>query len=206
MASGKSSRYGKNKLTEMIGGRQVILHTADHLREAGGEREIFLTTAVTRSDEVCRLLKENGISCVLHDKPKKSDTIHIGVSAFDHGPAGFQEPAGFYELEGYLFMPGDQPLVLPETLRGMACRFFERPSVPLRLGYGGTAGSPVIFPYSMREELLSYSGDRGGRDILRRVPCNTYEASYEWELRDVDTPENMEEVRAIYNSVFTKQN
>ena len=35
MASGLSERYGKNKLLEKLGGREVILHTADSLAGAG---------------------------------------------------------------------------------------------------------------------------------------------------------------------------
>ena len=35
MASGMSRRYGKDKLLEVLGDREVVLHTAGHLAEAG---------------------------------------------------------------------------------------------------------------------------------------------------------------------------
>lgn len=49
----------------------------------------------------------------------------------------------------------------------------------------------------MRCDLLAYRGDRGGIEVLRqnRVPCRIIQASFEWELWDVDTPEKMERVR-----------
>ena len=37
MASGLSERYGRNKLLEKLDGREVILHTAGSLKDAGFE-------------------------------------------------------------------------------------------------------------------------------------------------------------------------
>ena len=59
MASGSSVRYGKNKLMEKLDGREIILHTAGNLMEAG-----FGPLAVTRSEEVKELLDREG-SCPL---------------------------------------------------------------------------------------------------------------------------------------------
>ena len=182
MASGLSVRYGKNKLMEKIAGREMILHTTDHLRQAGLE-----PLAVTRSSEVKKLLDQSGIRCILHAKPLKSDAMHIALEQLGPDPAG------------YLFMPADQPLVMPETLQRLVDAFLEDPEWPLRLGFGETPGSPVVFPASLREELLAYRGNRGGSEILRRhgLPCRICQAAYEWELWDVDTPERMEQVRRL---------
>ena len=183
MASGLSSRYGKNKLLEKIGGREVILHTAENLLEAG-----FTPLTVTRSEAVKVLLDREGISCILHDGERKSDTMHVGIRNLASGVAG------------YLFVPGDQPLVLPDSLRKMAERFCSCPDRAVRLGFENTAGSPVLFPAFCREDLLAYTGDRGGLDVLKRkeMPCDVVQAAYAWELWDVDTPEKMERMREIY--------
>ena len=55
MASGLSERYGKNKLLEKLGGREVILHTAGSLAGAG-----FSPVTVTRSTEVKALMDREG--------------------------------------------------------------------------------------------------------------------------------------------------
>ena len=187
MASGLSERYGKNKLLEILGGRELILHTAEKLRKAG-----FHPLAVTRSPEVKTVMERAGFACILHDGPKKSDTMHIGLHNLDP------------DLPGYLFMPGDQPLVRPESLKRMTGQFFCCPGRAVRLGYGDTAGSPVLFPAFCREKLLAYEGERGGLDVLKKeqIPCDIVQAAYEWELWDVDTPEKMEQVRKIYSSRF----
>ena len=176
MASGLSRRYGKNKLLEPLAGRAVLLRTVDSLRGAG-----LAPLVVCRSDAVEELARREGVACVRHDGPKKSDTIHAGLEHLraDH--------------LGYLFMPGDQPLTLPDSLRRLAACFFGEPTRAVRLGFDGAAGSPVIFPATCREALLAYSGDRGGVEVLKqsRVPCEIVPAAYAWELWDVDTPESM---------------
>ena len=180
MASGLSERYGRNKLLEKLGGREVILHTAGNLAEAG-----FSPVTVTRSTEVKALMDREGIACVLHDGPKKSDTIHAGI---EHTTP---------ETAGYLFMPGDQPLVCPESLKKMAEQFLRSPDRAVRLSFEGAPGSPVLFPAFCREKLMAYTGDRGWIEVLKaeRIPCDSVEAEAAWELWDVDTPESMEKVR-----------
>ena len=185
MASGLSERYGRNKLLEKLDGREIILHTAGNLKEAG-----FRPLAVTRNGEILRLLERAGIDCVLHDRPKKSDTIHTGLEQLDP------------DLAGYLFMPGDQPLVRPDSLRRMAKQFSACPERAVRLSFEGMAGSPVLFPAFCREKLMAYTGDRGGIEVLKaeQIPCDLTEAAFAWELWDADTPENMEKIREAYFS------
>lgn len=180
MASGLSERYGRNKLLEKLEGREVILHTVGRLRAAG-----FRPLTVTRSEEVRALLEREGFDCVLHNGPKKSDTIHAGLERLGPG------------MTGYLFMPGDQPLVRPASLKRMREQFLRCPERAVRLGFRGIAGSPVIFPGSCREKLMAYTGERGGLEVLKRegIPCDITEAESEEELWDVDTPEKMEQVR-----------
>ncbi len=189
MASGLSERYGKNKLLEKLDGREVILHTAGNLAAAG-----FRPLVVTRSEKVKELADREGIDCVLHDGPKKSDTIHAGLAHLDP------------DLAGYLFMPGDQPLVKPESLRKMAEQILRRPDRAVRLSFEGTAGSPVLFPVFCREKLMAYTGDRGGMEVLKaeRIPCDSVEAECPWELWDVDTPENLESNRKAYEAEYIK--
>ena len=189
MASGLSERYGKNKLLEMLGGREVILHTAGNLREAG-----FSPLTVTRSPEVKTVMEREGFDCILHEGPKKSDTMHAGLRNLDP------------EMEGYLFMPGDQPLVRPDSLRRMTASFLEHPERAVRLGYHDTAGSPVLFPAFCMEKLLAYEGERGGLAVLKKehIPCDIVQAADAWELWDADTPDKMEEIRQIYENRMKK--
>ena len=186
MASGLSERYGRNKLLEKLDGREILLHTAGSLAAAG-----FSPLIVTRSKAVRDLAERERYRCVLHDGPLKSDTIHAGLA--------YLEP----DRAGYLFIPGDQPLVRPESLQRMAEQFRACPERAIRLGFNGTVGSPVLFPAFCREKLLAYTGDRGGVEVLRteRIPCDPVQAAFEWELWDVDTPENLNRIEKAYDSI-----
>ena len=183
MASGLSERYGKNKLLEKLDGREIILHTAGSLTAAG-----LSPLAVTRNETVRALMDRAGIRCVLHEGPLKSDTIHAGLEALDPDSAG------------YLFMPGDQPLVRPASLQKMVSQFLTSPDMAVRLAFEGTAGSPVLFPAFCREKLLAYAGDRGGLEVLRaeNIPCVSVQADNAWELWDADTPEDLEKIKEVY--------
>ena len=152
MASGLSERYGKNKLLEKLDGREIILHTAGNLAAAG-----LGPLVVTRSSEVKALMDREGICCVLHDGPKKSDTIHAGLEHLDPDKAG------------YLFMPADQPLVRPESLKKMEEQFLRCPERAVRLSFGGTAGSPVLFPAFLRRSRRRWRFPRSARK--EGCPC-----------------------------------
>lgn len=187
MASGLSVRYGRNKLLEKLGGRELVLITADHAKLAG-----FDPVIVTRSREVKDLLDRRGFRCVLHEKPKKSDTMHIGMENMEADAAG------------YCFWPADQPLVLPETAARLGLMYLDAPDEAVRLGYGNTCGSPVIFPLSLRTALLSYQGDRGGIEVLRKEKCScrVMQASHAFELWDADTPDKMEQLKKAYEYLY----
>ena len=182
MASGLSERYGRNKLLEKLDGREIILHTAGNLKEAG-----FRPLAVTRNGEILRLMEREGIDCVLHDGPKKSDTIHAGLSHL--------EP----EAAGYLFMPGDQPLVR------MAEQGKEALDLrPVKIGLAGQAYGAeqmsLIHSLPTEEVTIPLYSLVGEELKAERIPCDLTEAAFAWELWDADTPENMEKIREAYFS------
>ena len=165
------------------------IEAIEQIRSTAG-KQCFVSGISALVTDLKALAEREGIDCVLHDGPKKSDTIHAGLSRL--------EP----DLAGYLFMPGDQPLVRPESLRRMAEQFSDCPEQAVRLGFDGTAGSPVLFPAFCRKKLMAYTGDRGGIEVLKaeRIPCSLTEAAFAWELWDADTPEHMEKIREAYFS------
>ncbi len=83
---------------------------------------------------------------------------------------------------------GDAPLVTSEVVR----MFVEQPP-RARAVYGGRPGHPVVLGPEEIAKLTSLAGDEGARGLLRGGP--EVEVGHLCSGRDVDTPEDLEEVR-----------
>jgi molybdenum cofactor cytidylyltransferase len=83
---------------------------------------------------------------------------------------------------------GDAPLVTPEVIR----LFVDAPPRS-RAVYGGRRGHPVVLGPEEIAALTSLAGDEGARGLLRGGP--ELEVGHLCSGRDIDTPEDLEEVR-----------
>lgn len=83
---------------------------------------------------------------------------------------------------------GDAPLVTPEVI----ARFVDEPP-RTRAAYDGRPGHPVVLGPEELAALSSLTGDRGARDLLRGG--RLVEVGHLCSGRDVDTPDDLEEVR-----------
>jgi CTP:molybdopterin cytidylyltransferase MocA len=83
---------------------------------------------------------------------------------------------------------GDSPLVTSDVI----ARFAGEPGGTRAL-YHGRPGHPVVLGAEQIRGLASLSGDRGARDLLRGA--RTIECGALCSGRDVDTPDDLEEIR-----------
>ncbi|MCP4715438.1 MAG: NTP transferase domain-containing protein, partial [Deltaproteobacteria bacterium] len=58
--------------------------------------------------------------------------------------------------------------------------------------YDERRGNPVLFPKSMRSDLLALTGDSGGRQIMAHMPERVIELAFDDAGAgiDIDTPES----------------
>ena len=171
MAAGKSRRFGGNKLLAQLGGKAVLEHTLDAL-----PMECFRRVTVVTSDpEVTALCRAKGFAAREYPGGPQSASIREGVEAMS-------------DMDGCMFVNGDQPLLRPDSLRKLAAAFSESPDRVIRLACAGTAASPVILPSSAYPALMALEGESGGMAAIRGGDweIRTVEASHESELWDVD--------------------
>jgi len=83
---------------------------------------------------------------------------------------------------------GDAPLVTPEVI----AMFADAPP-RARAVYGGRPGHPVVLGPEEISALATLHGDEGARGLLRGGP--QVEVGHLCSGRDIDTPEDLEEVR-----------
>lgn len=195
MASGEARRFGAQKLLAPVG-----VPAPDDPPGARSLLELTLSRVPTdavdlvvasRWPEVAALCDRLGVRCVEPEGPLQSDTLRAGLAAFADRP-------------GCVFLPGDQPLVEPASIRAVARRLALSPGAIVRLGWQGRPGSPMAFPAELFHALAALEGDVGGSALLARpelaARVELVEATRAEELLDVDIPDALERVRGILES------
>ena len=184
MASGLGKRFGGNKLMADFRGRPMIQMALDATEGLFARRVV-----VTRHEDVAALCREQGIEVVLHDLPHRSDTVRLGLEALG-------------ELDGCMFLPGDQPLLRRETVARLLDCWQESPDSIVRPIHEDTVGSPVIFPAWAFTELRNLPEGKGGGVVIRNHPHDVLGVSVSdpFELADADTPETLELLQCLHHA------
>lgn len=99
------------------------------------------------------------------------------------------------DAEGWMILPADLPLVLPETLRLIAAA----PDVQtvVRPVYQGRQGHPVRFARTCAEALMALGGETGAASVVRRHSLWTVAVGDPGCVSDIDTPEDLARVQQI---------
>ena len=117
----------------------------------GGKPVLEHTMAAVRASGLLWHLEDGG-----HEG--MGDSIAAGVCATQ-------------DASGWLVLPGDLPLVRPETLQAVAAALATHIiAVP---HYKGQRGHPVGFAASCRDALLTLAGSQGAAAVVRAQPPET---------------------------------
>ncbi len=178
MASGLSVRFGKNKLFAEWDGKTFLERILDTTEGIFSRRVV-----VTRSEDAAAVCRKKGVKVIFHSFPNRNDTVRLGT-AYMEG------------MDGVLFCPCDQPLLRKESLLGLLDAFQEGDI--LRLAYGEKTGMPVLFDKAYFTELQSLPEKKGGSYLIGKYGkrVKAVQATEEYELLDVDTPEELENLQA----------
>ena len=178
MASGLGRRFGSNKLMADFHGMPMICRILDATEGIFAQRVV-----VTRSEEVAALCRERGIRTILHNLPHRSDTVRLGLEAMSG-------------IGCCMFATADQPLLRKETVAALALASKNSPHAIWRTGFDGIHGSPVVFPHWSFPELLDLPEGKGGSFVVKKYPehLRTVNVRDMYELKDVDSPEDLEEL------------
>ena len=178
MASGLGKRFGGNKLMADFHGQPMICRILDATEGIFTQRIV-----VTRSEEVAALCRERGIQAVLHSLPHRSDTVRLGLEAMPG-------------IDRCMFATSDQPLLRKETVASLALAAKNDSNAIWRTSCDGVHSSPVVFPGWSFPELLDLPEGKGGGYVVKKYPehLHTVNVRDMYELKDVDSPEDLEEL------------
>ena len=184
LAAGMSVRFGRNKLLCSFAGKPLICRALDAAKKLEAER----FAAVVSDSSVAKLARERGFDVIENDKPEigQAHSVVLGTRAME-------------EMNAVLFLAGDMPLLMGESLRLLVQRFEASGRGIACLEDGTHMGNPAVFAKRYFPELLALSGDRGAKGILRMHADDllTVRCLDENELTDADTPEALEAIRRL---------
>jgi molybdate transport repressor ModE-like protein len=181
LAAGHARRFGSNKMVEPLLGEPVLSRTLGCLPLG---LPIVVASATPEVDAICAA---RGIDVVRPEGPDQGDSVRA--------LATYAQTQGW---DACLFVPGDQPLLERESLQLMLSVGETRPDAVVRLSWRGTPASPALFPASAFKSLQLISGDSGGSAAATEgIDRLSVEATWPWELWDIDTPDDLARARQI---------
>jgi molybdenum cofactor cytidylyltransferase len=91
------------------------------------------------------------------------------------------------DAEGWLVLPGDLPLVRPQTLQAVAAALAGKEVVvPV---FDGTRGHPVAFAATCGAALAALSGPKGAAAVMQAHRVTELPVDDEGVVTDIDTVE-----------------
>lgn len=184
LAAGLSSRYGSNKLLEMVDGKPMFRHLLDILTVMKEEEpHRYELVVVTAYDEIEESVKGLPVKVVRNNNQElgASHSIKLGLEAC--GEIG--------QHDHVMFAVADQPYVQEDELFGFIHMYKRSYKGIGCLSYQGVMGNPVIFQGKFVPELMALTGDVGGKAVAKAHLSEVfqYEADSELSLQDIDTPQ-----------------
>lgn len=160
LAAGTASRMKMQKLLLPLAGQPLLGHVLDAV--AGLAWADCLAVIGEPEAELAALCQAKSIRAVYNDKRQLGQATSIVLATEQLAP----------DLDGIIFLLGDQPLVSRELLTVLTDRFEQADSdkaiiVPC---CQGQQYSPVLFGGYWRAALAALTGDTGGRQIIRVYP------------------------------------
>lgn len=183
LAAGGGTRLGGGKLLLPWKGRPLLAHTLQALIDSGVTSSIIVVLgheAETVRGAIGREFPDHGIAIVTNDawQEGQSTSLRTGMAAL---------PA----VDSVLIALGDQPTLLPETVRLLVEHHVQTKPSATAPTYQGRRGNPVILSQSLFDAAREVQGDKGARGILADLGEKLLLVPVDdpGVVRDIDTPE-----------------
>lgn len=100
------------------------------------------------------------------------------------------------DASGWLVLPGDLPLVLPQTLRTIAAALVDHGCAVAMPVYQGARGHPVGFAPVCQQGLMALAGEQGAASVVRQQAqqgrVQLVDVDDAGTVTDVDTVQDLE--------------
>jgi molybdenum cofactor cytidylyltransferase len=184
LAAGSGSRFGGAKQLAELDGKPLLEHALRAV-EAVPAIDRIVVVLGARADEI-RVGVDFGsaevVVCADWEEGQAA-SLRCGIDAIDGARA-------------VVLLLGDMPRLTPPVIARFADLGGQHGSeARARAVYDGVPGHPVVLGSAYFAALAGLSGDRGARDVLKKIGAYPIECGDLCSPADVDTPEALDELR-----------
>lgn len=186
LAAGGGSRFPGDidKLEQNLGGRCVLSRTLE--AAVASRLPLVVVTVAALVDCARNIVASRDIVLVPPVGSASREPLGFGYSI----AAGVSARA---QAAGWILLPGDMPMVAPESLCAVAEALTRTPVAYAQ--YKGRSGWPVGLGGELYSELVRMTGDEGPRRLLVRYPSTPVEVPDPGVLVDINTQADLDRVR-----------
>ena len=184
LAAGASTRLGQPKQMLQHEGETLLARSIRLAREGGAVPVLAVLGA--HSDVTFTEAQNAGAIPIINEVWQR------GIASSIHAGVGMMKLVG-PNAPGVMLLTCDQPRLTADHLGRMLGMFrAQADEAIVASAYGGTTGTPAVFPRSVFPQLRALEGDRGARAILKEPPCAVVEVPFPGGAIDIDTPADLE--------------
>ena len=177
LAAGKSKRMGELKQLLPMGDKTVIEQTIDCFLDCQVDEVIVVLGY--KAGEIMERISGKPVKVVINPiyHHGMSTSIVKGLSQVDKGS------------KAVMLALGDQPFLEKEIINNLIQAFLHNDQGIVIPVYRGIRGHPVIFDIKYKDELLSLTGDIGGKKVIEKYPDDVLEVEVNSGsvIMDIDT-------------------
>jgi len=188
LAAGTSSRLGTPKQLLELGGRPVLAHTVDAVKQSGAD--LILVALGHEQARIQASVDLDGVTVV--SNPRYADGQSTSVVALV-----CELPK---DVDAAVFVLGDQPLVEPAVIDALIDAYRTAAAAIAQPRYEEGRGNPILISRDFFSELLEVRGDVGARPILERhrEQVRLVDVSTHSRPADIDTMDDFESIQEQY--------
>ena len=155
LAAGRSSRFGEEKLLQLVGGKRLVDWSLESLLASVVE-EIVVVCSVKSAGWILPSTPAGRLRTIINPSPEfgMSSSIQCGIGACSN------------ESEAALMAHADMPLIDTAIINAMATTWKKSIQKIVVPRAQGRQGNPVIIPRKFWPEILELRGEVGCKSIL----------------------------------------
>jgi CTP:molybdopterin cytidylyltransferase MocA len=181
LAAGAATRFGGPKQLAELDGRPLLEHALRAMAAAPVDRVVVVLGSA--ADEIVAGVDLHGADPLVCPRWEKGQAASLACGL-----------AVLAEADAVVVTLGDQPRMSTDAIR----RVIERRNgaAAVRATYAGEPGHPVLLESELFDRLRDVSGDLGARNLLMSVQVHDVPCDDLGGGEDVDTPAELDALRA----------